>query len=153
MFKITPTILKNIESICIKMYTDNNNKINNLFMVHSTINVPIIYYINRIIKYFNCSDSFIILALIYINRLHQLNIGIKVNKYSIHRLIFTACVISCKFLEDDHFDNGFYADVAGISLEELNILEIEMLKKLDYNLYVKDSEYDEYINKLQQEIT
>ena len=153
MFKLTPIILKNIESICIEMYTDNNNQINNLFMKRSMINVPIIYYINRIIKYFKCSDSFIILALIYIDRLCQYSPDIKANKYSIHRLIVTACVISCKFLEDDHFDNGFYADIAGISLEELNILELEMLKKLDYNLYVNESEYDTYINKLQQEIT
>ena len=129
MFKITPTILKNIESICIKMYTDNNNKINNLFMVHSTINVPIIYYINRIIKYFKCSDSFIILALIYINRLHQLSPNIKINNnYSFHKLLTTSCVISCKFLEDCHFNNSFYAKIAGISLTEFNILEIEMLQ-------------------------
>ena len=139
MFKITPTILKNIESICIKMCEDNNN-------------LPIIYYINRIIKYFKCSDSFIILALIYINRLHQLSPNIKINNnYSFHKLLTTSCVISCKFLEDCHFNNSFYAKIAGISLTEFNILEIEMLQKLDYNLYVNESEYDEYLNKLQQQ--
>ena len=147
MFELSKNILKNIETILNKICDDKENEISkNSFTLHIIPEISISKYINRIIKYFECCDSFIIMAIIYINRLCQ-NSEIRLNKYSIHNLILVGCVISSKYLEDDHYSNDFYSEVGGISLKELNLLEINMLQSLEYNLHIDDSEYNNYIIK------
>ncbi len=49
-----------------------------------------------------------------------------------------------KFHFDSYYDNSFYAQVGGLSLDELNDLELDFLKMLDYRLYVSAGEYRRY---------
>ena len=151
MTKLTPYIFKNIEDRLINMCDINNKKvIKNIsyFDNNSIPNASIGYYIKRIKKYFDCSDHFIVLALIYIDRYIQYN-NLLIRNQSIHRLLITACVISAKFLEDEHHSNKFFSEIGAFSLTELNLLEREMLNGLDYNLYVSKIEYYECLHELQ----
>jgi hypothetical protein len=146
MFELNYHDLKNIESllneICYKN-RDNENE-QNSFVSHIIPDISIKNYIKRIIKYFKCSDSCIILGLIYVQMFCD-NFNLKLNKHLIHKLILTGCVISSKFIEDDHYSNYFYSKVGGIDLKELNSLEIEMLKGLEYRLYIDESVFDNFV--------
>ena len=45
--------------------------------------------------------------------------------------------------EDEHYSNRFYSSVAGVRLEEFNLLEVDVLKLLDYKMLVHSREYNE----------
>ena len=53
-------------------------------------------------------------------------------------------VVAIKFYDDTFFDNEYYSKVGGISCVEMNLLEVEILQMLDYNLSVGSEEYEKY---------
>jgi hypothetical protein len=151
MTKLT-IILKNIKNILNNICDINHKKfIKNIscFENNSIPNCSIKNYIKRIKKYIDCSDHVIVLALIYIYRYIESN-KLLIYYQSIHRLIITACIISSKFLEDDHYSNKYFSCVGGFSVAEINLLEREMLQGINYNLYVSKTEYYELLNELQK---
>jgi len=92
-------------------------------------------YLLRIHKYANCSPACFIVSLIYIDRLcHQATITL--SSLNIHRIIITAICIAAKFHDDLFFPNCFYSQLGGISLSELNLLEVEFLFGLNFTLFV-----------------
>jgi len=54
-------------------------------------------------------------------------------------------LIACKFLDDVFYSNEYYARIGGVSVRELNILEVHMLKHIGFNLVVADEEFDTYV--------
>jgi len=63
-----------------------------------------------------------------------------VNKYNIHRLIATTFMISQKIYDDLPYNNEAWAHICGVSLESINRMEIDILKCLDYNIFIKHEE-------------
>jgi hypothetical protein len=57
-------------------------------------------------------------------------------------------LIAIKYNEDDFYTNSYYAKVGGISLSEVNILESEYLKYLEFDLYIRVEEYSKYLKYL-----
>jgi len=78
------------------------------------------------------------MALIYMDRISKIDKEIKLNCYTVHKLFFTSCVISAKFIEEPYFNNSYYAKVGGISLSEMNLLESEFLTRINYKLYIEE---------------
>ena len=64
--------------------------------------------------------------------------------YNIHRILFSSVLISIKYNEDSYFDNTFYSQIAGVKPSELQILEYTFLEYNDFNVFVKDIEYEQY---------
>jgi hypothetical protein len=56
--------------------------------------------------------------------------------------------ISAKFNEDFFFTNTFYAKVGGITASELNILEQNFFKMIDYDLRVNPDELEIYLKEI-----
>lgn len=48
----------------------------------------------------------------------------------IRRLVLTALTIAAKFHDDIYYSNAFYARVGGVSVAELNTLELTLLKMI-----------------------
>lgn len=57
-------------------------------------------------------------------------------------------MIAAKFFDDVFYSNSFYASVGGIRTKEINLLELQFLTLLDYNLYVTPREYDQYLRNV-----
>ena len=57
-------------------------------------------------------------------------------------------MLAIKYNEDHYYDNSFYARVGGVSLEELNFLEREMLLLLRYELYVQPQLFQKYLAEI-----
>ncbi len=53
-----------------------------------------------------------------------------------------------KFYDDSYYDNEFYSKVGGISCNEMNLLETEMLEMLGFALLVSEEEYHRYTDTL-----
>ena len=66
------------------------------------------------------------------------------NYFNIHKLIIASLIVSIKYNEDYYYSNKIYAKICGISREEINKLEIEFLKLLEFNLFVDDEIYFQY---------
>lgn len=66
------------------------------------------------------------------------------------RLILTAALLTSKFYNDVFYGNHFVAYIGGVHLEEMNLLEVEFLKFIDWRLWVDPSEYEFYFKGLLQ---
>lgn len=105
-------------------------------------------YATRLRRYAKCSDTVYIHALVLLRRLAKSDPRLKLSPYNAHRLLITALVISAKFVEHAWYSNKYYAAVGGISsVREMNNLEVEMLKLLDYRVLVTPSEIIAYCSE------
>ena len=68
--------------------------------------------------------------------------------YTAHRFILVCIILAIKFVDDEFYKNTYYAQVGGVGLAELNILELECLKLLQYQLYVSNDEFMSYYNNM-----
>ena len=119
-------------------------------MIFSASEVPEIAiddYLARISFYSKAEDSTFIIALIYIDRICA-NSSIMITEYNVHRILFTSILIGIKYNEDQYFDNNYYGQIAGVPMKELCYLESELLRVIEFNLYIKDEEYNKYFEYL-----
>lgn len=70
-----------------------------------------------------------------------------------HRLLITAVLVAAKFLDDSYFNNAYYAKVGGISLEEMNALELDFLLRCDFRLHVVPEDFDSVCERLGRLLT
>jgi hypothetical protein len=126
--QLITTLAKIFESECM---INKHQQFDSLFNSSCVPAINIEDYLVRIRTYCRFSDSCFLIAFLYLNR-----IKIPINNFNVHRLVITSIVIACKFHEDcDDLElNTHYAKVGGITLKNLNTLEIEFLSYLDFNL-------------------
>ena len=109
-------------------------------------------YLIRIQSYADMEKNSLITGLIYIDRLCQ-EANITLTDYNIHRILFISILLSIKFNEDKYFENRYYADIAGVTLKELNYLEYKYVKKIHFQFYVNDKvlkNYKLYLDNMNQ---
>ena len=104
-------------------------------------------YIYRIIKYTHIDDSTLIKALIYLDLFNRNNKYI-ISYFNIHKLLFVAIVLSVKYSESCFLTNKSYAKIGGISINELNNLEIKFCKYINYRLYISKELFEKYSKHL-----
>ncbi|KYQ92968.1 cyclin-related 2 family protein [Tieghemostelium lacteum] len=91
-------------------------------------------YLARLMKYSPCSKECFVASLLYMDRL-TVECGLILNSYNIHRILITTVLISTKYMDDIFYNNEFYSQVGGISLKEMNNLELEFLKLLKFSAF------------------
>ncbi|XP_010255964.1 PREDICTED: cyclin-P3-1-like isoform X2 [Nelumbo nucifera] len=107
-------------------------------------------YIDRIFKYSSCSPSCFVVAYIYMDRFLQ-RTDIYLTSLNVHRLLITSVMVAAKFLDDAFFNNAYYAKVGGVSLAEMNRLEMKFLFTLDFRLHVTVETFKSYCLLLEKE--
>ncbi|PIN14791.1 Cyclin [Handroanthus impetiginosus] len=109
-------------------------------------------YLERIFKYANCSPSCYIVAYIYLDRFAQKQPFLPINSFNVHRLLIASVLVSAKFMDDIFYNNAYYAKVGGISTVEMNLLEVDFLFGLGFQLNVSPSTFHHYCSYLQREM-
>ena len=127
-----------------KLEDNYQNKIS--FNLKEIPNITITNYLKRLIKYSNPELSTLILGVIYFDRICN-NGNIILNIFNIHKLILISFVLAIKFNEEYFETNKFYSKIGGINLNSFNILEIKVLKIINYDLYVYEDIYLSYLNQ------
>ncbi|KAL8664607.1 MAG: hypothetical protein Q9202_002877 [Teloschistes flavicans] len=94
------------------------------------------------------SQNVILLALMFIYRLKKLNPGVKGKLGSEFRLFTVALMLGNKFLDDNTYTNKTWAEVSGISVQEIHIMEVEFLSNMRYTLYASENEWRAWHVKL-----
>ena len=90
----------------------------------------------------------ILLALMFIYRLKKFNPGVSGKRGSEFRLLSIALMLGNKFLDDNTYTNKTWAEVSGISVTEIHVMEVEFLQNMKYNLYVSESGWKEWKSTL-----
>jgi hypothetical protein len=163
IINIVYTILKEIisENINVNKKNVNNkysdsknfqtkNKLSNDEKIFDSKEIPQISlknYLSRILKYVKPQPSTIIISLILIDKICE-HSKINLNKKNIHKIFLTSIIIAIKYNEDEYFTNNYYAKVGGILEKELFNLEYAFLKILNFNVYIDETIYENYNNKL-----
>lgn len=106
-------------------------------------------YIDRIAKYTKCSPVCFVMALVYIDLLSQRDDNMCLTSLNIHRLLLSGTMLAAKLMDDHYYNNAYYAKVGGISTQEINNLELAMLKLLDYRLLISSEVLKTYLKHLQ----
>lgn len=114
--------------------------------------ISILDYAKRLQRYMCCSPACFVIAMVYIDRLIQRNSRIIIHPLTIHRLLFVAVVCACKFWDDEFYKNSFYARVGGVTVKELNRLELDILLELDFQLHVDIGGYEQYRQELTKHV-
>ena len=153
-FQITPNLKNHIISAIASNLKDiikQNQKIqNNKYMFRDKIfyleQIPPISledYIRHLVKYTNMNISTLILSIIYIDLFcEKFQYFLSFN--NIYRLLLISVFISLKYNEDIMVNIKTYSNIAGVSVEELKMLEYQMCVALDFDFYVKSDYYQEY---------
>jgi len=81
------------------------------------------------------------------------NTHYRITELNAHRLLLAGTVVAAKFHDDDFYSNAYYAKIGGVSNEEMNVLEVEFLKLLDWRADVSEQAYASWCNRLHSQAT
>jgi hypothetical protein len=159
-----PSILKSIMVMLQQICNDNDNndfvtddiKRDDIFTGTNRFppKIKIDAYIERCYKYFDCSSSCYVMAIIYMDRLvacynkSEKRHNIILNSFNILRIFSTCMVIACKYLEDEVYTNEYYSEIAGVTVQKLNAFEIEFIEMVQFDIEVKPEQFIKYTEML-----
>ncbi|KAH8203928.1 hypothetical protein TruAng_001870 [Truncatella angustata] len=72
----------------------------------------------------------------------------KTNEGQVWRMLTVSLLLGSKFLDDNTFQNRSWSEVSGIAVQELNTMENEWLRHIDWSLYVnldKSGDYNAWL--------
>lgn len=130
-----------------KIKKNNKNYLIKSFTHKFIPSISIKDYILRLAKHSKVNESTIIIILIYIDRICNIN-HLNLTYYNIHKLILASFILAIKYNEDNYYSMSFYSKIGGISLSELNNLELECLILIRYNLLIQPKLFDKYYKDL-----
>jgi hypothetical protein len=138
---ISNTLIDSCVSNSKKFCIVKNPKLLIPFTADTSINIQ--DYLEHLYKYGRMNISTILLMLIYIDRLCNIN-KIKLSYKIIHKLMLSSLIVAIKYNEDEMYSLKFYAGFGGVSIEELEYLEICFISRINFNLFIKEDIYNKY---------
>ena len=123
----------------------NNNFVwkDNIFYLEQIPPISLEDYIRHLVKYTNMNISTLILSIIYIDQFcEKYKYILSLN--NIYRLLLISVFISLKFNEDVMVNAKTYANIAGVSVEDLKMLELQICTALNFEFFVKSEYYQQY---------
>ena len=70
------------------------------------------------------------------------------NSTNFQRLFLVSTMTAAKFLDDFYYSNKHWAQIGGITTQEINRLELEFLFRMGFSLHMQREEYDWYAEEL-----
>ena len=110
-------------------------------------------YVERIMKYTQCSPCTLVVAIVYLQRLKDQEASgpsaagagcqpLRLTSFNIQRMFLTAMMIAHKFLDEPVCSNKQWSLVGDLTVKEMNSLELHMLWTLQFDCNVSRAEYD-----------
>mmetsp|Transcript_10852 Transcript_10852/g.19627 ORF Transcript_10852/g.19627 Transcript_10852/m.19627 type:complete len:277 (-) Transcript_10852:1321-2151(-) len=108
-------------------------------------------YLKRLHTYSFCSPTCLVSAFYLLERLAKKDKKYAITTLNVHRLLLVTLLISVKFLEDMSYDSLHFSNVGGIHVKELNRLELETLRELDFNVNISLEDFNRFEDSLLEE--
>ena len=105
-------------------------------------------YVSQILSSTRLPSSTILLGLHYLaERMTLLSNSGKYNHGSgqVYRMLTTALVLGSKFLDDNTFQNRSWSEVSSIPISELNVLEVEWLTDIKWNMHINPDDPEGFL--------
>ncbi|KAL1875741.1 hypothetical protein VTK73DRAFT_9862 [Phialemonium thermophilum] len=105
-------------------------------------------WVHTVLSTTQVTQNVVLLALLFIYRLKMANPTVKGRPGSEYRLLTVALMLGNKFLDDNTYTNKTWAEVSGISVGEIHVMEVEFLSNMRYSLLVSKEQWEEWLDKL-----
>ncbi|KAI9711731.1 MAG: hypothetical protein M1820_001875 [Bogoriella megaspora] len=105
-------------------------------------------WVTTILSTTQVAQHVIVLALLFVYRLKRSNPTVKGKPGSEYRLLTVALMLGNKFLDDNTYTNKTWAEVSGISVSEVHVMEVEFLSNMRYSLFTSQTQWKEWHAKL-----
>jgi len=106
-------------------------------------------FIARLDQNIRCSESCYATALVFIDRITELNSDLDLNEQTVHRLFTVSLLLANQFLDDTAERTLQFARVAGFHPTTMARLKTDFLFRIQFRLCVRDDEVQGYSDKLQ----
>ena len=100
-------------------------------------------YIKRWSKYAHNEEQVLLIAMIYLDRC-CVKTKMTVSPTNVHRLLLACLLVASKWYHDTPFSNKHYAAVGGVSLRDLNRLEVALLKDMRFSTHIEKKQLNVY---------
>ena len=154
------TLIENISSIIESLIEENKNLLDykeklkiqkkSVFNKDELPHISIKNYLHRIQTFSEAEDNTLIISLIFLDKICD-TASIILTEYNVHRLLFISILIAIKYNEDLVFELDYYSKIAGMTKKEINKLEYEFLKLINFEVFVHKKifeKYKSYINNI-----
>jgi hypothetical protein len=108
-------------------------------MPNATVTNAFRKFVSQILTSTRLPSTTILLGMNYLaKRVNMLNAAgpFKAQEGQVWRMLTVALLLGSKFLDDNTFQNRSWSEVSGIAVHELNTMEFEWLRHIDWVLYV-----------------
>ncbi|KAK9350648.1 cyclin-domain-containing protein [Lipomyces doorenjongii] len=105
-------------------------------------------YLHRLTRFCSLEKSTLLSMVFYIDLLCAAFSSFTINSLTVHRFLITAATVASKGLCDSFCTNAHYARVGGVSLTELNLLEVEFLVRVGWRVVPAVKTLDEYYRRM-----
>ncbi|KAJ1334168.1 PHO85 cyclin-5 [Microdochium nivale] len=116
-------------------------------MPNSVVTVTFRKFVSQILTSTRLPSTTILLGMNYLaKRINMLNAGghFKAQEGQVWRMLTVALLLGSKFLDDNTFQNRSWSEVSSISVAELNSMENEWLRHINWVLYVNLDRSEDY---------
>jgi len=118
-----------------------------VFSTRGAPSITLMDYVKRIAAYSKVTPELWVICVVYLlqlKKIHQtpFNLDVLVFHKNNHRLVACLTFLAVKFHLDVPPSNAFMAQVYGISVAEMNRLEMAILNMLEWKLYVSPKNYE-----------
>ena len=90
------------------------------------------------------AQNVVLLALLFVHRLKKINTSVRGKPGSEYRLLTVALMLGNKFLDDNTYTNKTWAEVSGINVNEVHIMEVEFLSNMKYCLFTSAEDWSKW---------
>lgn len=97
-------------------------------------------FARRLAAFLDADEEIWVAARIYLTRYSKAAPEGAVSDVTVHKLLLVALVLAEKYHDDLHCTNAFYASIGGVTLQELNELELDFLQSLGWQLHTPAAE-------------
>ncbi|KAI0127702.1 cyclin [Xylariales sp. AK1849] len=105
-------------------------------------------WVNSILSTTQVTQNVILLALLFVYRLKSSNPKVNGSPGSEYRLLTVALMLGNKFLDDNTYTNKTWAEVSGIAVKEIHVMEVEFLSNMRYGLLTSKDQWADWLRKL-----
>lgn len=107
-------------------------------------------YVLKILARTRICIPIVLIGLIYLKRLIRSDPHIKLNDGSEFRIFVVALLLASKNYDDQRISNLLFSKISGLKLYELNIMEVEFMSMINFDLIVSSKKYYQTVYRLQQ---
>ena len=99
-------------------------------------------YIEKIVKHLDFDEHLLILSLMNLDKFLASNFVL--SELNIQKVFFVCSMVTQKFYDDEIFTTKDYAQLCNVSVDELLEMEIYFLNSINFNLFIKDDDFNKY---------